>query len=427
MRVLVQCDEVVGSSMAGVGIRAWEISRQLARAHAVTLATPFASDGAPAGVEVVRRPRRPRAAWYAGYDAVVAPTVLPPLAVAKRRHGLRLVADLYDPVILEALELQADRPVAEQRRALARQRRDLALALRTADHVVCASEAQRDLWLGALMTAGRLTPELHHRDPRARELVGVVAFGLPAEPPARTGPGLRARLGLAQDDLVLLWGGGVWSWLDPLTLIESVGDVVGRRPGTKLVFMGLEHPNEEVPVMPKAAAARRHADELGLTGAHVFFNAGWVPYDERQNVLLDADVGVSVHADHLETRFAFRTRNLDYLWAGLPVLTTQGDVFAGLVERSGAGLTVPAGDRAALAAAIEALHDRAARRRMAQASRTLAGRFAWPAVVEPLEAMLDARSPVLRPGRATLARATGAAYGTAALNRARRLTAGARR
>ena len=41
-----------------------------------------------------------------------------------------------------------------------------------------------------------------------------------------------------------------------------------------------------------ALAARTLSGELGLTGTHVFFNDGWVDYDDRQNYLLDADVGV---------------------------------------------------------------------------------------------------------------------------------------
>ncbi len=40
-----------------------------------------------------------------------------------------------------------------------------------------------------------------------------------------------------------------------------------------------------------AVDARRLADELGLTDKHVFFNEEWVAYDDRQNYLLDADVG----------------------------------------------------------------------------------------------------------------------------------------
>ncbi len=73
------------------------------------------------------------------------------------------------------------------------------------------------------------------------------------------------------------------------------------------------------PTSPRCAWPSRPgalADELGLTGRHVFFNEEWVPYDERQNYLLDADVAVTTHFHHVETEFSFRTRVLDYLWAG---------------------------------------------------------------------------------------------------------------
>ena len=93
----------------------------------------------------------------------------------------------------------------------------------------------------------------------------------------------------------------------------------------RLVFLGMRHPNPLIPEMRMAVAARRLADELGLTGTHVIFNEEWVAYDERQNFLLDADIGVSTHLHHVETDYSFRTRILDYLWASLPIVSTTGD------------------------------------------------------------------------------------------------------
>ena len=51
----------------------------------------------------------------------------------------------------------------------------------------------------------------------------------------------------------------------------------------------------------------------------------------------EADLGVSAHRDHLEARYAHRTRLLDYLWAGLPVVATRGDALAELVDRERLG------------------------------------------------------------------------------------------
>lgn len=51
---------------------------------------------------------------------------------------------------------------------------------------------------------------------------------------------------------------------------------------------------------------------------------------------MEADAGVSTHMSHVETTFSFRTRILDYLWAGRPpMVVTEGDSFAELVEREG--------------------------------------------------------------------------------------------
>ena len=75
-----------------------------------------------------------------------------------------------------------------------------------------------------------------------------------------------------------------------------------------------------------------------MTDKFVFFNEAWVPYDQRHNWLLDADCGVTTHFEHVETTFAFRTRVLDYLWAGLPIVTTDGDAFADLVRTERLGV-----------------------------------------------------------------------------------------
>jgi hypothetical protein len=40
-------------------------------------------------------------------------------------------------------------------------------------------------------------------------------------------------------------------------------------------------------------------------------------------LLREADIGVSLHREDVETRYSFRTRVLDYLWAGLPIITTE--------------------------------------------------------------------------------------------------------
>ena len=187
------------------------------------------------------------------------------------------------------------------------------LALRTGAGFVCASERQRDLWLGVLATLGRIDIESYRRDPTLRQLIDVVPFGLPPAPP-QSGPSVAKGVipGIGPEDRLLVWGGGVWNWLDPLTPIRAVASLARRRGDVRLLFLGVRHPD---PVFPETRMTRRAIElsqQLGVRDRHVFFNEGWVRYDERAQFLLEADAGVSAHLDILETRYAFRTRILDY-------------------------------------------------------------------------------------------------------------------
>ncbi|MDQ2918884.1 MAG: glycosyl transferase, partial [Verrucomicrobiota bacterium] len=62
---------------------------------------------------------------------------------------------------------------------------------------------------------------------------------------------------------------------------------------------------------------------------------------------------VSTHRTNLESQFAYRTRFLDCIWAGLPIVCTEGDVFAELVVRQDLGLVVPPENPELLAQAIK--------------------------------------------------------------------------
>ena len=142
----------------------------------------------------------------------------------------------------------------------------------------------------------------------------------------------------------MLWGGGIWNWFDPLTVIRAVGRLAEARDDVKLLFLGLTHPSGAVGEMTMADQAVALAAELGLDGRSVFFNRAWVPYDERLAWFAEAAVGVSAHRESLESRLAFRTRLLDHIACGTPLVVTGGDVLADLVQARGMGRVVAAGD-----------------------------------------------------------------------------------
>ena len=106
--------------------------------------------------------------------------------------------------------------------------------------------------------------------------------------------------------------------------------------------MGTERPNPKIPKMAALGETAALSRRLGLIEKCIIFN-DWVPYASRQNYLLEADIGLSLHRDIAENRFAFRTRFMDYLWAGLPSVATEGDVLSDVVRDSGLGRLVAPG------------------------------------------------------------------------------------
>jgi glycosyltransferase involved in cell wall biosynthesis len=191
------------------------------------------------------------------------------------------------------------------------------------------------------------------------------------------------------DERILIWGGGVYSWFDPLSLIRAVAAVAERREAIRLFFLGTRHPGvDEMGIVRESYDLAR---ELGVEGSVVVFNDTWVPYDERGAYLLDADAGVSTHHVHVETTFAFRTRILDYLWAGLPMIVTEGDSFAELVRSEGLGVVVAAESVPELEAAIEiVLFDEDAAGGFAENVARVRGDFEWARTLAPVLDFADA-------------------------------------
>lgn len=399
MRVLVVANDHVGSRMAGPGIRALKFATELASEHEVTLVVPFATDIRDERIVIATddpwdddRMRR-RAA---GYDVVVAQKL--PIPVMNRLAKSETVAiyDLYAPLAVESLAW-AGRRVPSRRDDVTHRLNATTqdAVLRCGDAFVCASEQQRNFWLGSLFTSGRVDAERYRSDASLRSLIDVVPFGIEPDPPRHEHPVVRDVLpGISASDKLLLWGGGIWNWFDPLTVIRAVAALASERDDVRLLFLGLRHPNPAVPQMEMEVQALALAAELGLRDQVVFFNEDWVPYRERGAYLAEADLGVSAHFDDLETRLAFRTRLLDYFWAGLPVVATEGDALSDVVRSDRVGRTLRVGDVDGWAQALSDLIDDDDERRAIRVrlDRTRAA-FLWPNVVAPLRRLVASTRP----------------------------------
>lgn len=346
-RVLLFCLDQLSASMAGPAIRYWELAKALSLHHQVTLSTIFPVEIKSPDFAIASTTKISLKELIKNHDVIIVQEVSLQLAYHAKRLNKSIILDHYDPMPLEILEYMKHESMPYQKKLHQRALDRSNFSLKMADRVICASPVQRTLWTGFMAALGLINPETY-----ANLKMEIAPFGLNSTAPKKQGPGLREKFHFRETDFVMIWGGGIWNWFDPLTLIRALHSISKTRSDVKLVFMGTKHPNPGIPKMKMTKDAIELANELGLYNRAVFFNEGWIPYDQRQNFLMDADLGVSMHYDNLETTFSFRTRLLDYLWADLPIVSTKGDFFADLIEKEKLGICVESENIAELEKAI---------------------------------------------------------------------------
>lgn len=383
LRVAVFAPEPLRGHFTGPNLRAVALARELAREFAVTLIAPEPADLLRDESFDVEVAPRGAAARLLPRHGVALSTGLAYPASATTRSLTFQVFDLCDPVLLElaagSLNGHADGASSRFLRRLTR------LLLLTGDHFLCASERQRDLWLGALYVSGRRLSDFN----RPGDLVTVVPFGAAVD----GGEGRREVLrriapSLRDEDRVLVWGGGVWDWFDPLTLVRAMSEIAARRSDVKLLFLGAR---------PSESAGHRHkrldetrdlAAERGLLGSTVHFHDGWLGLDDLAAALAAADVAVCTAPATAENHFAARTRLADAVAARLPIVCTRGSAMAEFVEMREIGLTCAPGDPHDLALKLLAALEPTAQEQFRGNLALCAGAVRWERCAAPVRELL---------------------------------------
>lgn len=153
---------------------------------------------------------------------------------------------------------------------------------------------------------------------------------------------------------VYLWGGGVWKWFDTETVIRAFRILSERSTPGSLFFLSGRNESTSDYDAP-LDAAMRSARENGVLGNRVFFNAKRVGPDDLSGWLEHSVGGVMGNRPTLESWMSWRTRYLDLLWAGRPLVASGKDPLAEKMERAGAAILVPPEDPEALANALSRL------------------------------------------------------------------------
>lgn len=393
-RIILYCNDTIGQQMAGPGIRYVQIARALSKKNQVLLVAPKPSDFQDDSFQF-KAYRRPREIirLLKKHQIILAQKLPTVLIKACRHYRVKFIADCYDPVVLENLEANRGLSMKKQVAIYEFEQAGQALQLAAADHILVASKRQRDFYLGILISMGRIVPEVYNEDVSLDQLISLLPFGVERRVPKMSSSQSIKKLvpNYSSKDKIVLWGGGIWNWFDPLSVIEAIHKLRVSHPEIKLLFLGTRHPNKDMPEMAMTAKAMELAGEMKLTGKRVFFNQDWIPYAERANYVLPCWVGISTHFDHVETRLSFRTRIVDsYIWANLPIVATKGDSMADMIEDYQLGLTADYLSSDEIAEALKKLAEDTDFYQQCQSNvEKIRQEFEWPTLVSRLDKFIE--------------------------------------
>jgi len=359
-RVMLVCPEPLGHGQpAGIGIRFMEIARVVAGAgHTVTVLTPGSGAVAHAECEDLTPQALARVSDDSDVIVVQGHAANDVFAHAAPRP---VVVDLYDPFIIENLHYYSERGAE----VFTHDHATLMQSLVRGDLFLCASEAQRLFYAGLLLATGRVNPALFENDPELVNLLRIVPFGVHAPRPHTTRD---------LDHPAVLFG-GIYDWYDPILAIDAVEEARLKVPGLTLTFT--RHPNPDLTPQGKTAEAMEYAEDLDW----VRFEP-WTAYGDRAAFFDRFAIALLTFPQSLETELSMRTRIYDYLWGGLPIISSPAPGTADILEKYDAGITVAG--RMGGDTLVDALTNRARYEQLVAGTQRFVANHQWERVLQPL-------------------------------------------
>jgi glycosyltransferase involved in cell wall biosynthesis len=359
-RALLVCPEPLGHRQpAGIGIRFLEMAKVLlADGHEVTLLSRDAGAVDGCRVDAIT----PESLQRYTNEAEVA-VVQGHAANDLFAHGASIptVVDLYDPFIVENLHYYPTRGAE----VFTHDHATLMQSLLHGDLFLCASEAQRLFYLGLLLAAGRVNPIAFETDPHFDALIRIAPFGVPGT--AGVPPAVESRAVLF---------GGIYDWYDPILAIDAVAIARKSLPEVTLTFTN--HPNPSLTPQGKLAEAIEHVKRNGYD--FIRFEP-WVAYEQRAAFYRRFGAALLTFPQSIETDLSMRTRVYDYLWGGLPIVTSSAPGTDELLTGYDAGAIVDSSSPEDFASALVRV---VGNEHMRAGARRFAGEHQWTRMLQPL-------------------------------------------
>lgn len=290
---------------------------------------------------------------------------------------VQLILDVYVPIYIEVSAREAKDMDTEYPNYMEDLKR-FNHTLKRGDYFLCANEAQKVFYTGVLASLGVINPR-SYRDPR----ILIVPFGIHNEPAvASENPYLK--LGVKEDDFVVLWFGGLYPWFRVQELLDAIKEL-SSLPNMKFVFVGGKNPfNSNPDFLKQYEKTVTFMEEHKLTDSSVYF-MDWVDFNERVNWFKHADVVISLNQPGEENGLSWRTRVMDFVWGELAILTNGGDPLSEDLLAHNAAIKLSELSSSAIAQELTALYENPSKLHAIRAAIVeQQKRYQWPLLLKPV-------------------------------------------
>jgi hypothetical protein len=327
-------------TITGIGVRIAELAQTLAAEFPVLVMVDDVTDCVPVDpAQLVSTVDWRR--MLAGSDVVFF-FDMPETArlEAAVRGGNLIVTENAPPV--EHLEypslLGAPDPAAVHRDLVAA----FARQLQVSHHFLCRSQVERVALIASLCVAGRLGPDDVARSRVLEHLVSTIPIGFSAA---------SAAAAVAADARPLadvLWTGGLWSYFDPLLLVEAIAKCHARGVMLTAAFLYAQATRDSRESVRRVAA---RVDQLGLRDAIRLCDRP-PRHQERDSIVKGARALVCVARPGIENETCVRLRIRDSRLYGVPTIVDSSGPTATELLNDGLGRVLSSNSADELADAL---------------------------------------------------------------------------
>ena len=269
------------------------------------------------------------------FDTVIVSFAMGNLSLVVSRNigtNQQLILDCNMPAYVE-VSARNSKDVDEEFRNFNIDVDRFAEVLRRGDLFLCASEAQKQYYIGVLSAVGRINPLTY-----GQELIEIVPYGIYREEPKATHTPISD---MVQSSGVkkILWFGGIYPWFDLSVLIDAI-KVANKTVPMNLIIVGAKNPfNGHPDFLRKYDELIEYIDSSDMQD--LVKVEDWVDFNDRANWYLDSDAVVTINKVGMENSLSWRTRLVDYVWSNIPILTNGGDPLGEYLLENNAAIRLP--------------------------------------------------------------------------------------